>query len=303
MNRAVVTGAGGFIGGALTKKLLETGVEVYGVTTSAQRVSGFSRYGDFHPIIADSANYNTLAGLLPQNADVFFHLAWEGIVSRTNYASADVQRRNFLMATHAAEAAVAANCKKFVFVGSSHEYLMGINSVDGKEINGNIYGVSKKCSRLFCEILCKDKIMFNSTVFTNIFGVGDYSRRTTNMFLKKMLKSEPISLVEGNNLYDWVYVDDAVEGLIAAGFKGQSGKQYYIGSRILPTFKEIITRVRDIVNLNAELLFGEYKDDTYIDYGGLDLDDLYNDTGFECKCDFRESVLKTAEWVKTLSWE
>lgn len=303
MKKVVVTGAGGFIGGALTKKLLDMGVEVYGVTTNAQRVSALACYDNFHPVIACSEEYDKLTGLLPGNADVFYHLAWEGIVSRTNYASADVQRRNFLMSTYAAEAAIAAECKRFVFIGSCHENLVAVNSVDGRKINGNIYGVSKKCSRLFCENLCKDKIMFNSTVFTNIFGVGDFSRRTTNMFLKKMLKSEPISLVEGNNLYDWVYVDDAVDGLIAVGFKGQSGKQYYIGNRNLATFKEIITRVRDIVNPNAELLFGEYKDNTYIDYSGFDIDALYNDTGFECRCDFRESVLKTAEWVKNLNWE
>ncbi len=46
------------------------------------------------------------------------------------------------------------------------------------------------------------------------------------------------------------------------------------------------------------MLFGEFNDGANIDYSQRDLDALYNDTGFECKSDFHESILKTAEWLK-----
>lgn len=35
-----------------------------------------------------------------------------------------------------------------------------------------------------------------------------------------------------------------------------------------------------------------------IDYSMIDLEALYRDTGFECKSDFEESILKMVKWIK-----
>ena len=35
-----------------------------------------------------------------------------------------------------------------------------------------------------------------------------------------------------------------------------------------------------------------------MDYSLIDLESLRQDTGFECKADFRESIMKTVEWLK-----
>ena len=47
------------------------------------------------------------------------------------------------------------------------------------------------------------------------------------------------------------------------------------------------------------LEFGYYPDDGYIDYSEIDLNALYQDTGFECKADFDDSIRKTAAWLKS----
>ena len=176
-------------------------------------------------------------------------------------------------------------------------------NVDGTIARASIYGVCKLCARELCNVLLKDSMEFVATAFTNVFGVGDRSKRTANFFIHKLLMGQSLDLIEGDNAYDWTYIDDAVEGLIVVGEKGKNGKQYYIGSRVPLKFKEILTRVRDIICPTAELNFGKYNDNTYTDYSCFDLDALYNDTGFECRTDFREAVLKTAEWVKTMNWE
>lgn len=301
MKKAIITGAGGFIGKALAQRLLKENYEVWGIDVNPNLFKEQDCPANFHYLNTAMPNYMDVLEELPHGTDLFYHFAWEGISSR-KYDEMDLQRRNFLAATSAAEMAVKIECKKFIFIGSSHENLVGINTVDGNETNGNIYGVAKKCARIFCEFICKDKIAFNSTAFTNVFGEGDYSKRTTNTFIHKMLLGETIDLIEGDNLYDWVYIDDAVEGLYLVGIKGVGSKQYYIGSKQPRTFKCIISQVRDIVNPNVELRFGAYSDNTYIDYSKFDLDALRKDTGFEFRCDFRGSILKTAEWTETLNW-
>ena len=58
--------------------------------------------------------------------------------------------------------------------------------------------------------------------------------------------------------------------------------------------------MKTILCPNRQLTFGEISEDTYVDYTKFDLNALYNDTGFECKSDFKESILKTAEWLRSI---
>ena len=50
MEKVIVTGAGGFIGGALTRKLLEKNVTVYGVDVSEEKLSEYSVFKNFIPV-------------------------------------------------------------------------------------------------------------------------------------------------------------------------------------------------------------------------------------------------------------
>ena len=79
-------------------------------------------------------------------------------------------------------------------------------------------------------------------------------------------------------------------------------RSYYIGHRKLRTFREIVTEIRDVINPDAELRFGEYEDSLNMDYSYTDLDALYNDTGFECKADFAKTIAEQAQWLKSIGF-
>ena len=79
-------------------------------------------------------------------------------------------------------------------------------------------------------------------------------------------------------------------------------KSYYIGHRELKTFREVVTQIRDAINPDAELRFGEYKDSLNMDYSYTDLDELYNDTGFQCEADFVKTIREQAEWLKSINY-
>ena len=79
-------------------------------------------------------------------------------------------------------------------------------------------------------------------------------------------------------------------------------RSYYIGHRKLKTFREIVTAIRDVINPDAELRFGEYEDSLNMDYSYTDLDALYRDTGFECKADFEETIREQADYLKSIKF-
>lgn len=297
MKNVIITGVGGFLGGALAKKLLLDGYAVYGITSSGH-VGELIEYPTFHSVQADFESYHNLHELLPKiEFDVFFHFAWKG-VSGADYKNIEVQEKNIIASRQALQAAIKLKCGKFIYVGSSHSYLKDKMSKDESYAECSIYGAAKKSGEIWCKTIARNQIEFNSILFTNVFGVGDTSKRSTNIFLSKLLKNEDLDLIQGDNLHDWTYIDDAIEGIKCVVDKGINGKQYYIGSRKLCKFSDIIVHTKETLHSTSFLNFGKYQDSTYVDYTQIDLNALYNDTNFECICDFQESIKKTACWLK-----
>lgn len=298
MKNVIITGVGGFLGGALAKKLLLDGYTVYGITSSGH-VGSLENHPTFHSVHADFESYHRLQEFLPQTEfDVFYHFAWKG-VSGADYENIEAQEKNIIASRQALQAAVKLKCNKFIYVGTSHSYLKGETSKETFDVECSIYGAAKKAGEIWCKTIARNQIEFNSILFTNVFGVGDTSKRSTNILLSKLLKNENLDLIQGDNLHDWTYIDDAVEGIKCVVNRGINGKQYYIGARKLYKFSDIILKAKEILHSESLLNFGKYKDTTYVDYTKIDLNALYYDTGFKCVCDFQESIKKTAYWLKS----
>lgn len=293
MQKVIITGASGFIGKALLKYLLKFDYQVFAFVRDKAKL--FDINSSNLVITETDLNKNSLNSQIKYfkdlEIDAVIHLAWGGYGKYTN--DYNIQIDNIKMSCSVAEFTVKINAKQFIFAGSSHQYLKYNDDYS------SIYGLSKTCAENFIKsILLKSNIKYNTVFFTNVFGIGDYSNRTANLFISNLMNGKNLDLIEGNNLYDWVYIDDVVAGIKTVLEFGNDKKDYYIGHKLLRTFKDIITDVRDYINPNSKLNFGKYEDDTYIDYQEIDLCSLYNDTGFEVKADFKESILKTAEWLK-----
>ena len=297
MKTAIVSGAGGFIGGALTELLLGKGITVYGVDISEKLLERHLGKPNFYPVVADFTKYAQLHEAVIDDIDIFYHLAWQGYGKDTQ--NFDVQVENVIGTERACEAAAKINCKKFVLACSSYEYQK--NKIEGKTGYCSVYGAAKTASKAFARTTAHRAGMeFCGVIFTNVFGVGDRSNRSSNAIIRQLLRGEDLKSTKGDALYDWSYIDDVTGGLYAVGEKGIDGKEYYVGSNSLRPFRDIITEVRDILAPEAKIDFGAYEDSAYVDYTGIDIYELFRDTGFYPSCDFRESVLKTAEWIKSI---
>lgn len=299
MKNVVITGAGGFIGKAIAAELLNNGCKVFGVVKDTKETGYLPNHMRMYPIVCDFEDYGKLGSYINANIEYFIHLAWAG-VSGAESRDMSVQISNIKAACTALDQAKTMGAKRFLLAGSSYQYRMEAYLQDGQMMfaRKNIYGLAKQAATdLLRAGAIENGIHFNTVLFTNVFGVGDHSMRSTNTFIKQLLSGKDLELIEGGHEHDWTYIDDAVMGIRAILEQGKNGKSYYVGRRQLITFRDIITEVRDIVNPHSDLKFGYYDDKGYIDYSLIDLDELYRDTGFECKADFKESILKTTEWV------
>lgn len=294
---AVVTGANGFIGKAVTKNLLDAGAEVWAVIYGNNTLTDLENE-KLHLIHASFEDYMNLADRIEsKNIDAFFHFAWAGYGAATN--DYNIQLDNVKYTCMAMECAIQVGAKRFIFADSSHEHLKSTNSKGAIEVC-SIYGASKHCAQVMCRVMAHNaNIEFIGVMFVNIFGWGDPSARSTNSLIRKLQNGEDLKLVEADRIHNWTYIDDCVNGIIAAATYGVAGTVYYVGSAPR-TFGEIMTDVRDVINPSAKLYFGVYQDPTAIDFSQFDINALHRDTGYVAKTDFKEAIVKTSEWLYLL---
>lgn len=300
MKSAIITGVGGFLGSHLCRRLLQDGIKVYGVDVNESLHKQFDS-SLYVPIIATFDEYSTLHKKILDPVDVFFHFAWAGGLLQTSFINYELQLSNAKFACDAYMEAVQIGCKRFVNSGTNNqvEIKQFINTLDFQPRTTCIYATAKTALELIIKTLAtKYKTEYVATMIPMPYGEGNRSMQLFNVVVKSLLKGKSPSLIEGNNLYDMVYVEDIVGAFVAVAKKGKAGRTYYVGHRKLKTFRSWIEEIRDIVAPDVDLKFGEYKDPLDLDYSMVDLDLLYNDTGYECTTEMKDILPKLAIWIK-----
>ena len=302
MKKAIITGASGFIGKALCKRLLNDGYYVYAVVRNKEKMKDIVENNNLKIIVLDLKNYIDLWKHIDDKVDYFFHLSWDG-VSGDALTSYERQLKNVKNACDTIISVSKMKVGKFIFAGTVNELeiVSYINKYNIFPRMACIYGSSKLLAEMMLKTLAfNNNILINIALIGSIFGPNDESRMVQNIVISELLKGNSPKLVGGDMMYDWVYIDDVVEGLIKIAELGIPQKSYYVGHRKFRTFREIIEETKDIINPTIKLEFGTIKDYTNIDYTLIDIEEFYKDTGYEAKADFTNSIIKTAEWVKKL---
>lgn len=305
MKNIMIIGASGFIGEHLLKYYLNNSDNVCAVVRQPKKLEKYKECNNIEIVKADFEEYDKISCISKmRNIDILYYLAWGGYGKETNDYKAQI--KNILPICNAVKSASNMGCKRFLFSTSFSEYMISEDEklTHNQGASANVYGSAKHSARLMAHAVSKqENISFVSVAFANTFGVGDSSKRSTNLFLHKLLNNEALDLTDGKHLYDWNYIDDAISGLVLAGEKGKDDSVYYIGNNERKPLKDIVEKVRDIIAPNVEIRLGTYKENYHVDYSSVDVNKLYRDTGYRAKIDFDNAILKTAKWVENLKWD
>lgn len=293
----MITGASGFIGRKLTELLSEEGHNIFAIS---RRIPEINIGDNVKWISCSMEEIDTLTDI-PRDLDVCFHLAWSGNSgnSRGDY---EIQLANVNNSVKLIHYLSKIGCKKFVGAGTLAEYdVQNYIPLDGASPNlTSEYGIAKLATRYFTKAECNNcGIEYVWCFLSNTYGEGNYTNNFINFAAKRMLSGERASFTEAKQLYDFMYVTDTVRALYAAGIKGKNNYSYYLGSGNARPLREYIMELRDAIDPNIELYFGE------IPFNGVSLDEedydckkLFEDTGFLPLTKFSEGIKKTVLWLK-----
>lgn len=258
----LVTGATGFIGGALVDYLLQKGHEVYAVSRSAERVAAlYPNNTRLHAISCEMENYAHLVEIVPK-ADVFVHIAWAGTMVEERY-STELQEKNVRATLDAMRAAKRLNCRMFVATGSQAEY--GITTGIISELTPchpiMAYGLAKLKVLSECTNLGKKiNLPYLHLRICSVFGKGDHPYTLISTAMSKMLKNEPVDLSECTQSWNFLYVKDIayqIERLCEAVIMNETiSGVYLMASDDTRPLKFYIEEMKRVLQSSSELRYG-----------------------------------------------
>ena len=300
MENVIVTGANGFIGKTLVNALLEKGYHVVALDIRFDDVLA----NDDRVTCVNVMNKEVaaLAKEIPhQEYRCFFHLAWAG-TSGPARADYTVQLNNVKLACDYIKLCSEIGCKRVVYASSinemeTYEYLQ---SDDIEPAGGYIYGTGKLAAHLMGETVAKlNGIEFIPVIITNIYGVGEKSARMIYTSINKLVHKEHCSFTAGYQTYDFIYITDAINSIIAVAEKGKAFNRYYIGSGEPKPLREFLLEMRDIVDPEAELGLGDIPfKGVDISHSQFDLKKVERDTGYVNQIPFARGIQMTADYIR-----
>ncbi|WP_293832277.1 NAD(P)-dependent oxidoreductase [uncultured Phascolarctobacterium sp.] len=301
MKNVIVTGANGFLGKTLVNSLLNNGYSVVALDIRFDDV--LANDNRVTCINVNNKEITEIEKEIPEEDYLYlFHLAWAG-TSGDARADYNLQLKNIELTCNYVELCEKLKCKRFVYASSinemeTYEYLQSDN-IDPS--GGYIYGTGKLAAHLMGETVAKlNDVEFIPVIITNIYGIGEKSARMINTSIKKLLNNEHCSFTEGYQTYDFIYISDAINSIIAVAEKGKAFNRYYIGSGSPKPLREFLIKMRDIVNPKIEIGLGDIPfKGINVSYEQFDLKKVERDTGYINEIPFDKGIKMTADSIRS----
>ncbi len=260
MKKILLTGAGGFLGAALTARLLAAGLEVTAVDRNTDALAPL-RCDKLTLLQADLSSPDWAAGLPKGSFGAFYHLAWRG-VNGPEKADALIQTENILLALRCADTAKALDCDKFLCAGTIAE--RAVESLPALEqvSSGMVYSAAKQSCHLLLEARCKNiGLNFVWMQLSNCYGPGNKTGNLISYTLGQLRKGEAATFGPAQQPYDFIFVKDMMEAMFRLGTMPTARHAYFIGSGKPARLADYLTAVGRLAGAEELIHIGERQDD------------------------------------------
>jgi UDP-glucuronate 4-epimerase len=268
-NSAVlVTGSAGFIGFHVSKRLLEMGESVvgidnlneyYDVNLKKARLEILKSYNDFVFYKEDIQNFQALDGIFEShNLDNICNLAAQAGVRYSLKAPFSYQKSNLEGFLTLLELARKYSVKNFVYASSSSVY--GDNkkvpfSVDDRvDTPVSLYAATKKANELIAHAYSHlYQIPCTGLRFFTVYGPWGRPDMALFLFTDAILKKRPINVYNyGNMKRDFTYIDDIVDGTIAALKRAVPYEIFNLGNSQTVELLDFIRILEEVLGQEAQ---------------------------------------------------
>ena len=310
--KALVTGAAGFIGSHLSERLLGNG----------WNEGGIDNFDDFYdPVIKranlgkclENKNFRLVEADIRGNAamdkavgdgvETIVHLAAKAgvrpsIEEPLLYADVNVNGTMVLL-----EAAKKHKIDKFVFASSSSVYgnnkKVPFSEDDNVDFPISPYAATKKAGELICHTyhhLCG--MSMTCLRFFTVYGPRQRPDLAIHKFVKLIEQNKPIPVFgDGSMMRDFTYIDDIIDGTLAAMDRCDGYHIYNLGESQPITVNDLIGEIEKALGKKAAKEYLPLQPGD-VDRTYADVTRAVKDLGYHPSTSIREGLKKFAAWIR-----
>ena len=304
----ILLGAAGFIGANLVKAL--AGDETNNITVVDRNRANIEavRRMNYHNVRFIETELTTdtdFAGIL-KDGEAVYHLISTTVPSTSNrHIGAELQE-NIIVSSNLFDACVKVGVKKVIFI-SSGGTVYGREAAcplreDAQTNPITAYGIQKvTIEKLLYLYNYMYGIDYRIIRLSNPFGPyqrTDGVQGAVSTFIYRALKGEDVTVYgDGSAVRDYIYIDDAVRGIINIAKGAGEYSIYNLGSGCGTAIKELISVIENTLNLKMKVVYKEArKVDVPVNY--LDISRYESCYGPLEPVSLAEGIGRTAEFMR-----
>lgn len=290
---ALVTGASGFLGSALVRRLTAAGARVVGTSRAGRRDSELEVSWWEGALDSDSAARGLVGDVRP---DVIYHFAGRSTAAPDLELVGETFESLLASTVRLLTAASEIGCRRIVLAASLTEPRSG----DNEAVPASPYAAAKWAAstyaRMFHTLYGTPVVLVRPYL---VYGPGQDRRKLVPYAASCLLRGEAPKLAGGRLQADWVYIDDVVEGFAAAGWRaGIEGKSFDLGWGDLVSVREVVEKLVALVGVDVEPDFGALPERPHEAIRIADADAAERQLGWTPRVSLDEGLARTIAWVR-----
>lgn len=281
MKNIVITGATSMLGLALIKECIKYKIEVLAIVRNNSNKIGLIPQSSLIEI-CECELQDMFRFTIPNvRYDCFYHFAWEH-TARAEREDACLQMVNIQYCLEAVKLAKRLGCRKFIGAGSQAEYghVETIIYPNTKVEPISAYGIAKYAAGKLSRKLCDEMHIVHiwGRIFS-LYGPHDKDESMISYALNQVEKGELALFSHGNQMWNYLYEDDAGCIFYRLGEIVEKSKVYCIGSKKSRPLRDYIEELNKVLDGKLKCKFERHNTEEF--YYGIqpDVTELWLDIG------------------------
>jgi UDP-glucose 4-epimerase len=308
----LVTGAAGFIGSHLCRKLIKEGFSVTGIDSFTDSYPKWIKERNIKPLLREkkfkllSSDLNDLElkKLLSKTDYVFHHAAQAGVRASWGENFSVYIKNNIEATQKLLEAAKNNGIKKFIYASSSSVYGFCPDlpmSETSSLYPFSPYGVSKLAAEHLCFLYFKNyNVPTVSLRFFTVYGPGQRPDMAFHKFFKAIAEDKQITVYgDGKQTRDFTYVDDIIEANFSSLKNGVPGEIYNIGGGSREKLEEIFPILESICQKKIKKI-REEKQKGDVPHTLADIQKAHKDLNYSPQIQLSDGLKEEWTWIQGL---